>query len=156
MADARPLTGRDKRREPPGRRARPGARTETEGPVTFAIERTGERIEGRAPGIDRRQLRRLRSGRIEIDTRLDLHGVEAATAERALRDALAAAWEADQRCLLVVHGRGLHSEGAPVIKRALPEWLAEAPHGPRVMAFASALPEHGGTGATYVLLRRKR
>jgi DNA-nicking Smr family endonuclease len=57
--------------------------------------------------------------------------------------------------VLVVHGRGLHSPGAPVLKHALPGWLAEPPLGQRVLAFASATPPHGGTGATFVLLRRE-
>ena len=42
----------------------------------------------------------------------------------------------------------------PVLKRSLPDWLAEAPLGDCVLAFASAAPEHGGSGATYVLLRK--
>ena len=156
MADAVPLAGRDKLSGPPPGRIRPPARAEVEEPIAFEIERHDERIEGRAPGIDLHQLQRLRSGRIEIDARIDLHGVGAAAAELALRDALAAALDAEHRCLLVVHGRGLHSAGAPVIKRALPDWLAAPPHGTQVLAFASALPADGGSGATYVLLRRRR
>jgi DNA-nicking Smr family endonuclease len=44
----------------------------------------------------------------------------------------------------------------PVLKEAVFGWLCEPPLDRLVMAFASAVPEHGGTGATYVLLRRKR
>ena len=56
----------------------------------------------------------------------------------------------------MVHGRGLHSPEGPVLKEALPGWLAAAPIGARVLAFATAGPEAGGAGASYVLLRRSR
>ena len=60
------------------------------------------------------------------------------------------------RCVLVIHGRGRHSETEPILKEALLGWLAEPPAGPLVMAFTSALGGDGGVGATYVLLRRER
>jgi DNA-nicking Smr family endonuclease len=56
--------------------------------------------------------------------------------------------------VLVIHGRGRHSESEPVLKDALLEWLAQPPLGPLVLAFASATGGDGGVGATYVLLRR--
>ena len=58
--------------------------------------------------------------------------------------------------MLVIHGRGLHSDAGPTLKAALPGWLAEPPHGASVLAFESAGPGRGGTGATYVLLRPPR
>ena len=60
------------------------------------------------------------------------------------------------RCVLVIHGRGRHSEAAPVLKEALLGWLAEPPVGSLVLAFSSARGGDGGVGATYVLLRRDR
>jgi len=125
-----------------------------EQPVEFEVARVGERVEGRAPGIDRKHLRRLRSGGIRVDVRVDLHGLHAPEAREALREALIGVAEAGLRCALVVHGRGHHSEVGPVLKRELLRWLAEPPLGRWVMAFASATPEDGGAGATYVLLRR--
>jgi DNA-nicking Smr family endonuclease len=125
-----------------------------EAPVQFEVTRAGERVEGGAPGIDRKHLRRLRSGAVPVDIRVDLHGLRGEGARKAVREALIAACEAGQRCALVIHGRGQRSESGPVLKQALPGWLAEPPLGARVMAFASATPEDGGTGATYVLLRR--
>ncbi|HZY03963.1 MAG TPA: Smr/MutS family protein, partial [Anaeromyxobacteraceae bacterium] len=59
------------------------------------------------------------------------------------------------RCVLLVHGRGLHSEKqVPVLKEALRGWLATARFGRHVLAFATARPQDGGAGAVYVLLRR--
>lgn len=156
MRDVKPLADRD-RVAPPPRPAdpAPGPGRDDE-PVRFELSQEGERIAGLAPGIDRRHLRRLRRGEFPVEARVDLHGLDAAAARRALRDAFERAVAAGERCVLVVHGRGVHSEGEAVLKRALPEWLAEPPLGARVMAFASAAAGDGGAGATYVLMRRPR
>lgn len=122
----------------------------------FAVETIGERVEGLAAGIDRAWLRRLRAGELVPDARVDLHGLSAGNAERALRRAVLTAAAAGRRCLLVVHGRGLRSADGAVLRPALPRWLGDPRTGPVVMAFASARPADGGAGATYVLLRRSR
>jgi DNA-nicking Smr family endonuclease len=153
MGDVEKLAGRDRTLAPvpPPVGKRPPREAE---PVRFEGLRNGERLEGRAPGIDRKLLRRLRAGAFEVEQRVDLHGLLAAEARESVREAMIEAFAAGRRCVLVIHGRGLHSSEQPVLKRALPDWLAEPPLGERVMAFASATPEHGGLGATYVLLRR--
>ena len=69
-----------------------------------------------------------------------------------LRDAYA---DGD-RCVRIVHGRGLRSQGGPVLKDAVLAWLQEPPLAAIVMAFASAPPAWGGPGALFVLLRRRR
>ena len=122
----------------------------------FAVERLGERSEGLAAGIDRKHLVRLRRGELPVDLRVDLHGLVAKEARRRLVAEVERAQAAGLRCVLVVHGRGLHSEGPAVLREGVAEWLSAAPLAARVMAFASARPEHGGSGATYVLLRRVR
>jgi DNA-nicking Smr family endonuclease len=122
----------------------------------FAVERLGERAEGLAAGIDRKHLVRLRRGEVPVDLRVDLHGLLAKEARRRLAAEVERAQAAGLRCVLVVHGRGLHSEGPAVLREGVAEWLSAAPLAGRVMAFASARPEHGGSGATYVLLRRVR
>jgi len=122
----------------------------------FAVERLGERSEGLAAGIDRRHLVRLRRGEVPVELRVDLHGLAAAEARRRLATELARAQAAGLRCVLVVHGRGLHSEGPAVLREGVAEWLSAGPLAARVMAFASARPADGGSGATYVLLRRQR
>jgi len=153
----KPLDRRGLRPEPPPRlRPAPKRGAAPEEPVAFAIERAGERVDGLAPGVDRRRLAELRRGTPAPDRRLDLHGLDAAGAERGLRRELARALEAGERCLLVIHGRGRRSEGAPVLKTSLPGWLSAPPHGRRILAFATAPPALGGAGATLVLLRRPR
>ena len=69
---------------------------------------------------------------------------------------LAEAVRNGERCLRIIHGRGHGSESGPVLKQALPGWLAEHPHGRQVLGFCCARDIEGGTGVTLVLLRRRR
>jgi DNA-nicking Smr family endonuclease len=156
LEDATPLEGRDKVHPAPTtlrrrRRAAPPGED-----VGFEVEGIGERIEGRAPGIDRAVLRKLRIGEFERDARIDLHGLSAAEARTRVRETLTRVHQEGGRCVLVIHGRGHHSEAGPVLKEQLVDWLAEPPLGALVMAFSSARGGDGGVGATYVLLRRDR
>jgi DNA-nicking Smr family endonuclease len=155
VSDTTPLEGRDKLRPPPKTLRRRRRRGDVEG-VRFEIDRLGERHEGSAPGTDRALLRRLRNGEIARDARIDLHGLAAAAARARLHETLARVHAEGGRCVLVIHGRGRHSETEPILKEALLDWLAEPPVGSLVLAFSSALGGDGGVGATYVLLRRER
>jgi DNA-nicking Smr family endonuclease len=122
----------------------------------FELARHGERVEGLAQGIDRKHLLRLRRGEWPAERRVDLHGLRASEARRELQRELSEASAAGERCVLVIHGRGLHSESGPVLREGVLAWLTSPPLARRVMAFASALPRDGGPGASYVLLRRTR
>ncbi len=97
-----------------------------------------------------------RRGRIPPELRIDLHGLRADEARRHVHTELSAAIADGVRCVIVVHGKGLRSDGAPVLRNALVDWLASPDLEGRVLAFAPAQPEDGGRGATYVLLRRRR
>jgi DNA-nicking Smr family endonuclease len=112
---------------------------------------------GVAPGVDRRNAERLRRGERAIDARLDLHGMTQDEAHRALDAFLARAEQAGWRCVLVITGKGRPgTSAAGVLRAAVPRWLNEAPNRARLLAIAAAQPKHGGAGALYVLLRRKR
>jgi len=89
-------------------------------------------------GIDRGHLRGLERGEFEYDLRVDLHERNATEARRLLTDELNRAFEAEQRCALIVHGRGLHSENGPVLKAGVIEWLTAPPLAARILAFSSA------------------
>jgi DNA-nicking Smr family endonuclease len=123
------------------------------GPFTLD-PRAGGAVDGWAAGFDRRRLRALRRGEIAPDLEIDLHGMTRAEAHRALVGTLRDAIAQQLRCVHIVHGRGARSEAGPVLRDALPEWLAEAPHAARILAFAADETRRGG--ATYVLLRRAR
>ena len=111
---------------------------------------------GIASGVNDAQLRRLRSGNIAPERRADLHGLSAAEARSACLGALCAAIDAGERCVLVVHGKGHRSKQGAVLRPMLPTWLADPRLRGRVLAFSPAQPRDGGSGASYVLLRRAR
>lgn len=129
-------------------------------PVRFHIEQWGEppneQWEAVAPGAGRQPIRRLRRGKVPLERTLDLHGMDAPAARDAVVETLRRMWDLGERGLLIIHGRGLHSETGPVIKESLPGWLAAPPHGQRILGFLTAPPEMGGAGATLVLVRKRR
>lgn len=106
------------------------------------------------PGLDRRTTSKLRRGHIVIEAKLDLHGMTQSEAHDALLRFIASSRERGLRCVIVVTGVG--KAGGGVLRRAVPRWLSEA--GPReaVISFAAAEQRHGGDGALYVMLRKKR
>jgi DNA-nicking Smr family endonuclease len=113
-----------------------------------------------APGLDRRSAERLKRGQLPIEARLDLHGLTQEEAHSALLGFLASAEARGLRCVLVITGKGFRklgeTGGLGILKSAVPRWLNEAPNRARVLAFSAAQPQHGGGGALYVLLRRRR
>lgn len=110
---------------------------------------------GKTAGIDRRTSDRMKKGEMVIDGRLDLHGMMQDAAHSALRGFVMASSEMGRRCLLVITGKGSR-EGAGVLRREVPRWLNEPSLRPFVLAFSYAQPRHGGEGALYVLLKRRR
>jgi len=106
------------------------------------------------PGLDRRTEQRLRRGALPIDRRIDLHGLTQAEAHAALDRFVRAAATAGSRMLLVITGKGSGSEAT--LRRLVPRWLSHGEHAARVLRAMPARPQHGGDGALYVLLRRKR
>ena len=106
----------------------------------------------RFAGIDRANAERLKRGRRPIEARLDLHGLTQAEAHQALARFIAASHAAGRRCVLVITGRGRFSGG--VLKEAVPRWLNDSGMRQQLLAIAPAQPQHGGSGALYVLLRR--
>lgn len=121
----------------------------------FTLSDSDEFIEGASPGTDRNLLRALRRGDFSLQGRLDLHGLTQAQAKDAVERFLSDSRREKKRCVLIVHGRGLHSKDElPVLKTWLKGWLSQKRIGNMVLAFASAQPRDGGTGAVYVLLRR--
>jgi DNA-nicking Smr family endonuclease len=121
----------------------------------FTVADTDEYLEGAAPGIDARLLRSLRRGDFSLQGRLDLHGMTQVQAKEAVDRFLTDSRRTNKRCVLIVHGRGLNSpDQVPVLKERMREWLNQKRLGKTVLAFATARPQDGGTGAVYVLLRR--
>lgn len=106
------------------------------------------------PGVQIGRLKRLRQGHIPWEQGLDLHGftVDQARDEvsRFIRDAA----RDNVRCVLIVHGKAFTQPGQPAtLKSCVNDWLRQMPN---VVAFCSAQPKEGGTGAVYVLLKARR
>ncbi|WP_298918102.1 Smr/MutS family protein [uncultured Algimonas sp.] len=93
----------------------------------------------------------VRKGRVEIDRRLDLHGLTRSEARRTLSTALFRSAKRGERCLLVITGKG--PDGAGVLRTSLREWLRAPDLWPLVATYAQAHARHGGSGAWYVFLR---
>lgn len=124
-----------------------------EGP--FDLADTDEFIEGAIAGLDPRILRRLRTGGYAIQGHVDLHGLLRDEAKVELERFIEGSRRKGLRCVLVVHGRGLHSKDQlPVLKELVKTRLARGRLARQVLAFSTARPHDGGTGAVYVLLRR--
>jgi DNA-nicking Smr family endonuclease len=108
----------------------------------------------RPVSLDRRTWLRLKRGQVAIERSLDLHGRTQADAHGALARFLAEAQAAGCRGVLVVTGKGLESGGT--LRHMVPRWLNEGANRERIVAYAPAQARHGGSGALYVLLRRRR
>jgi len=115
-----------------------------------------ELVHGKAAGLDKRTLMRLRRGLITPETQIDLHRHTQEEAHQLLDGFLAASQAKGRRCVLVITGKGYGSGGAGVLRTMVPRWLNEQPNRRRVLAFCHAVPSHGGDGALYILLRRLR
>ncbi len=118
---------------------------------------------GLAP-IETKTLRRLSRGLVTVDARIDLHGMRQERAFRALGSFLRHAQARGDRIVLVVTGKGRKSEDGDwsggerrgVLKSAVPAWLSHAELRPYVVGFEEAGRRHGGAGALYVQVRRRR
>ena len=106
------------------------------------------------PGVQRTTLRRLRRGEFAQQAALDLHGLTVPAAKAELVAFLNRCRARDHACVRIVHGKGHGSPGRlPILKPKVAHWLAQRQE---VLAYASARPVDGGTGAVYVLLRKGR
>lgn len=129
-------------------------------------------VPGGLAGVDRRTGERLRKGRMAVEAKLDLHGMSQHQAHGAVARFIAGQQAAGARCVLIVTGKGgrtadplekkslaarfTFGAGRGVLKEALPRWLNEPALRALIVAVTAARPDHGGSGAVYVLLKRKR
>jgi DNA-nicking Smr family endonuclease len=151
---AKPLDTRDRLPIPPPPPS-PVRVAELPPPVALVVEGDSKRYAARAPGVSRAQLSELRGGKHHTEDTLDLHGQTVELGKQQLRDFLVAAHRIGQRCVLVVHGKGTHSEyGAPLREAVLGELLG--PLSGLIHALATAAPSQGAEGATCILLRGPR
>jgi DNA-nicking Smr family endonuclease len=120
----------------------------------FEVSDDGRRVEGRRVDAPADLVRSLRRGMLPIDGRLDLHGLTAAQAQEKLAEFLRTMRSRNERCVLVIHGKGERTPGAGVLRGEIAAWLSQGKAREHVAAFATATGEDGGEGAVYVALRR--
>jgi DNA-nicking Smr family endonuclease len=146
-----PLDGRDRVPPPPPPKAviKPAV---LPAEVKLAVEGDASRYAARGPGVSRAQIDELRAGKLRVEDTLDLHGLATEPGRAALRQFTVEAARVGRRCVLIVHGKGTHSEVGAVLREAVLHELL-GPLSGLVHALASAAPRDGGEGATYVMLR---
>jgi len=114
------------------------------------------------PGLDASWERKLARAAIEPDFTLDLHGHTLDQAHRRLDAGLAQAKAMGARLVLLITGNARPVDAADratrrgAIRAKVLDWLAAGPHGADVAAVRPAHRRHGGAGALYLVLRRKR
>ncbi len=107
-----------------------------------------------APQLDGKRASRFMKGEIRIEGRIDLHGLTLDMAHKALAGFLMQARGRGHRMVLVITGKGVGKGGA--LKRLVPLWLSAPPFAGLIAGLAAAQARHGGEGALYLYLRRKR
>lgn len=165
MSDVTPVNkrGRDvhspaEAKTPP----RPAGKTPAEimqeildGRIEFAIQHTGEYMEGFVQGVSPEVLDKLRLGQFSPEAHIDLHGLNALQAYTELVRFIKNCYQRNIRTVTVITGRGKNSpDGVAVLRNLIQEWLTRDPFKRVVLAFCSAQPRDGGAGALYVLLRK--
>jgi DNA-nicking Smr family endonuclease len=142
-----PKAAKSKTKSPPPKAPAPAAPPPT---------RPHELSHGMSVGIDKRQAERFRRGKTPIEGKIDLHGRTQQEAHDDLHAFVARAHAAGKRMVLVITGKGITGSKSGVLKENVPRWLNEPTLRRHVLAFDYAEPQHGGQGALYVLLKRKK
>lgn len=139
-------------------------------PAVVASAAKTKRTAAPAFGVDGATAERLKRGKVEPDATLDLHGLTQAQAHARLVSFVRRAHEHAYRCILVVTGKGAprpareasagfvmpERSNAGVLRVMVPRWLEEDALRTLVIGVQGAHQRHGGAGAVYVYLRRKR
>ncbi len=103
------------------------------------------------PGLPKNVARRLRNGHWSVRMELDLHGHNTDEARAELVEFIHRARERGERCVRIIHGKGLRSRtGEAVLKQKVRHWLTQKDE---ILAFVEAAPASGGSGAVIVLLK---
>lgn len=120
--------------------------------ITFTNRKKNqEKGLGDYSGIDLNTAERFRKGNAPIDAKLDLHGMTSEKAHYALIGFIERQAKLEKRRLLVITGKG-----SGILRDSLPRWLSAPGINNLILAFDVAQQKHGGAGAYYILLKRKR
>ena len=162
----RRLNQRDAQPRPPPREAAKAPAAARE-PRTAAAAKANPRPPAPLADFDRRKARQIASGKIEVEARIDLHGLRQRDAHARLRAFLLEAHARGHKTVLVITGKGgeepadglgalVGERQRGVLRRNVPHWLEEPDLRAIVLSFTQAGLRHGGAGALYVQLRKAR
>lgn len=162
----------------PGKPTKPRKETPAPPPIPqFRIgERRGEtasphrlappladRVAAQPVKMDQKGFGKLKRGKLTPEGRIDLHGMTLDQAHGALNRFILDSHAQGRRLVLVITGKGkLHNDHGPiptrrgVLKHQVPHWLNAPALSGAVLQIAQAHIKHGGSGAYYVYLRRRR
>ena len=151
-----PLPGPDRKADPP-RPSPPPILRRPRGPSPRPAAPAAPARAAIANTLDSSWDRRLRSGAVQPDRVVDLHGHDLERAWQAIDRALDKAVVNRERVLLLVTGHA--RPGDPPVQRgriraAVHDWLSASRHRERIAAVRPAHRRHGGGGSLYVILRR--
>ena len=114
---------------------------------------------------DRDIIRKLKRGQLQIDATLDMHGMSQERAHRELLSFVERAYDRGVRCALIITGKGtgyrpstmnFNDPNVGVLRANVPSWLVSGPIKDKLISYCRAQQMHGGEGALYILLKRKR
>ncbi|WP_143733019.1 Smr/MutS family protein [Pontibaca methylaminivorans] len=142
---------------------RPGSRVPRPLPAVDLNQPMPERLKDAALQMDRKLHARMKRGKLVPEARMDLHGMTLARAHGALTSFILGAQASDRRLVLVITGKGKRSrDDGPiptprgVLRHQVPQWLMMPPLAQAVLQITPAHVSHGGEGAYYVYLRKRR
>tara|TARA_B100000575_G_scaffold156813_1_gene125184 strand:- start:3248 stop:3778 length:531 start_codon:yes stop_codon:yes gene_type:complete len=109
----------------------------------------------------------LKRGKIKIDRRLDLHGYTLKEANDKFKEEIIKNYNKNKRCILVITGKGVlnkshkKEEGTPKlyygkIKNSILTWINDIEIKKLILTYQDAGIEHGGDGAIFIYLRKKK
>lgn len=105
------------------------------------------------PGIQHSLFKKLKQGLLPMEARVDLHGMTVEQARTTVLEFIRDCYQHEVRFALITHGKGEGRTQPAILKSCINTWLPQLPD---VLAFHSAQGQHGGLGATYVLIRSSR
>ncbi|PWJ21746.1 Smr/MutS family protein [Jannaschia seohaensis] len=138
-----------------------GARAKARGSAHSLAPTISEQVAAAPLRMDAKTHKRMKSGKLRPEAKLDLHGMTLAQAQPALARFVMSAQSEGKRLVLVVTGKGKSKPSDTVmpnrlgvLKHQVPTWLAMPPLASVVLQVTEASRSHGGSGAYYVYLRR--
>lgn len=104
-------------------------------------------------GLSKRDIKEIKTGKFEIQSKLDLHGFRLEEAESLFFEFLQKSFNSNKRNILIISGKGEHGKGK--IRQSIPIWIVSPSLSPLIYFYSHAAPKDGGNGAYYIRLRKK-